>query len=64
MSTESTWRDEIERVADEIEAIVRTKLEWREKDGNIVDHAIGAELFAKAWDLKQYARAGSPSEGI
>lgn len=64
MSVDSTWRDEIERIADDIEATVRIKLQWREKDGNPVDVGIAKDLFAKAWDLKQYARAGSPSEGI
>jgi hypothetical protein len=56
----STWRDELERIADQLEEVARFKLD---KD-NPVDKEISKELFGKAWDLKQYARAGSPSEGI
>ena len=60
----TSWRDELERAGDFLETIARTKLQWREQDGDPVERAIAGELFARAWELKQYARAGSPSEGI
>lgn len=58
----STWRDHLERIADDLETVARTP-SLLNRD-NPVDAEIRKELFAKAWDLKQYARAGSPSEGI
>jgi hypothetical protein len=53
------WRASVERIADDLELVARRL----DKD-NPVDDGIRQELFARAWDLKQYARAGTASEGI
>lgn len=53
------WRASVERIADDLESVARSM-----DKTNPVDQGIATELYGKAWDLKQYARAGSPSEGI
>lgn len=49
-------RAKLERIGDEIEAIARFEFEN--------DDPARKELFARAWDIKQIARRGTPSEGI
>ena len=50
-------RPTLERHADELEALARSYPDW-------ADDPYCKYLFAIAWDLKQLARTGTPSQGV
>ena len=63
---DSRERSALEGLGDMIEAIARNSIDpvvvARDSSGNEV--IVRNWLFAKAWDIKQMARTGTPSEGV
>lgn len=53
----NNWRDEIEKLADEIESVARSYIDSVQD----IDYN---SLMQLAWDLKQVARRRTPSEGV